>query len=141
MCLRILQRLSRRIKIMSVYNEHGTEIELFSLWKDRKVIIAFTRHMGCRFCKEQVQLLEQCQSTVLNNGDISSIIVTIGRFQDIPKFRKETEFTGEIYVDTDLHHPKCYRLLKFENGEKVLFQESTKNDKNEVKSLLPSTLV
>jgi hypothetical protein len=131
---------------MSVFDEAGITHSLFSLWEDRKVIVAFTRHMGCRFCKEQVVLLERCRKEYLSDcaagnasdsrdgsggsgadahahAHIDTLIVTIGRYTDIPKFRAETGFTGEIYVDTDLLTAKCYQLLKFENGKQVLFKD------------------
>ena len=119
---------------MSVYDEGGAVRDLFSLWRDRKVIVAFTRHMGCRFCKEQVLLLEKCRADYLAGAAVDTIIVSIGRYEDIPQFRKETDFAGEIYVDTDLESPKCFQLLQFESGKHVLFADA------EGKEILPSTL-
>lgn len=109
---------------MSVFDEGGATVQLLSLWQSRKAIVAFTRHMGCRFCKEQVLLLEMCRDKYLHSSDVVTIIVTIGRYQDIPVFRAETGFTGEIYVDTDLNSPKCYQLMRFHSGAKVLFQDA-----------------
>lgn len=111
---------------MSVYNQRGEAVDVFSLWRDRRTVVAFTRHMGCRFCKEQALLLEKCRSDYLSAADITSIIVTIGKHTDIPRFREETQFGGEIYVDTVLTEPKCFQLLKFENGKHMLFQDIDK---------------
>lgn len=119
---------------MSVYNDKGEEVSIFSLWKDRKVVVAFTRHMGCRFCKEQALLLEKCRIDYLAGEEVTTIIVSIGCYTDIPKFREETGFTGEIYVDKDLLAPKCFQLLRFENGKHVLF------DPIESENIRPQTI-
>lgn len=107
---------------MSVYDEKGREINLLSLWADRKIVCAFTRHMGCRFCKEQTNMLEKVQAQ-LNSSDVVSMIITIGSYSDIPKFRAETGFTGEIYVDTNLTAPVCYNMLNLKHGREVLFKD------------------
>lgn len=89
---------------MSVIDQEGAEHSLFSLWESRKCVVAFTRHMGCRFCKEQVAVLGSLKME-LSVADVSSIIITIGNYQDIPKFQKETQFSGDKFhlVTTSKH--------------------------------------
>ena len=111
-------------------NENGISTPLFSLWENRRVIICFARHMGCMFCKEQVAALE-FSSDKLDN-EIVSIVITVGRYNDIPKFRIETGFTGEIYVDSDLYNPTCYSRMKLNNGPSYLFESNINSDTNTV---------
>ncbi len=115
---------------MSVLDEKGREINLLSLWAERKVVCAFTRHMGCRFCKEQTNMLEKVQDQ-LNSSDIVSMIITIGKFSDIPKFRSETGFTGEIYVDKELDSPLCYRMMSLKHGRQVLLKDDGQSMREE----------
>lgn len=68
-------------------------------------------------------MLQRCRVDFLSGEDIQTVIVSIGNYKDIPRFREETGFAGEIYVDTDLMSPKCFQLLRFENGKHVLFQD------------------
>ena len=84
---------------MLVVNEEGDIIDVFSLWASRKCVVAFTRHMGCMFCKEEVAMFER-NRPVLENTDVCAIVITIGRYQDIPKFRAETAFAGEKILST-----------------------------------------
>ncbi len=103
-----------------VIDEFGNRRELFSLWLNRRVVVAFNRHMGCRFCKEQTALLENIRKDLLKKS-VESVIVTIGKYEDIPRFRSETKFQGEIYVDSTLDHPSCYELMRLANGKHCLF--------------------
>lgn len=105
---------------MSVIGADGREHEIYSLWENRKVVIAFTRHMGCRFCKEQVSMVEKIRATLIAN-DVTPIIITIGNYTDIPKFQSETHFFGEIYVDSHLDNPGSFELLKLSQGPDFLF--------------------
>ncbi len=104
----------------TVVNEFGAMVELLSIWRDRRVVVSFNRHMGCRFCKEQAAILENIRTSLLKR-DVQAIIITIGRYQDIPRFRDETKFKGEIYVDTALDHPVAFELMRLANGAQCLF--------------------
>lgn len=57
----------------------------------------------------------------LEDTQIVAIVVTIGNYKDIPRFREETSFSGEIYVDEDPHNPRCYKTLDLANGGQYLF--------------------
>lgn len=112
---------------MSVVSETGEIFELFSLWQSRRALVVFTRHMGCRFCKDQVALLEQeLLKLKLREADTSCIIITIGKYEDIPKFRQEVSFSGEIYVDSNMDKPECFDILNLKRGEDVLFEKGSK---------------
>lgn len=114
---------------MSVVNEFGESCSLVSLWSDRKVIVFFARHMGCRFCKEQVSYLGGLKEWILQlNLDVSIIVITIGNYSDIQRFKKATNFDGEVYVDVDLQQPKSYSALKLNNGTEYLFVDQPRGE-------------
>jgi peroxiredoxin len=50
------------VKLLGV---EGSPVQLFSLWKERPLVLSFTRHFGCPQCKEMVdQLIDAHQSLV-----------------------------------------------------------------------------
>lgn len=127
---------------MSVVDEKGDSLDLFSLWSTRKIVLIFTRHMGCRFCKEQVSELKKIQPTLIERG-ISVGIITVGKYEDIPRFKSENDFDGEVYVDSSLFLPECYKTMKLANGLQYLMaHDDSKSDGvgEQAKSILPETL-
>ena len=122
---------------MSVIDEQGNQRSLFSLWETRKVVLVFTRHMGCRFCKEQISELKRIQPNLEKHG-LSAGVITVGKFEDIPRFRAETQFTGEVYVDASLFAPECYKTMKLGNGAQYLFAPESTDGSTE-RQFLPET--
>ena len=98
----------------------GKSHQLVTLWENRRTVVCFTRHMGCMFCKEQVAALRSIEKDLLKN-DIVPIVITIGKYQHIPKFKEETKFEGEVYVDEKLTGARCYEVVKLHTGEDNLF--------------------
>ena len=84
-------------------NEHGRSVETSEtqvLWRDRRIVLILTRHIGCRFCRQQVSSLSQSNfAQKLQNHDISLVLVSLGKVEQIAAFRKLTNFEGEIWVD------------------------------------------
>lgn len=76
--------------------------------------------MGCRFCREQVSELKKIQPKLVKQG-LAVGIITVGKFEDIAKFKQENGFTGEVYVDSSLFYPECYKTMKLGNGMQYLF--------------------
>jgi hypothetical protein len=120
---------------MSVFDEFGAKHPLFSLWESRKLVLTFTRHMGCRFCKEQVAELLHILPK-LNEQGISAGIITVGRYEDIPRFKQENKFSGEVYVDSSLMAPECYKIMRLPNGPQFLFDLSNSKSPSD---FLPET--
>jgi peroxiredoxin len=120
---------------MSVIDEFGQTRSLISLWERRKLVLVFTRHMGCRFCKEQISELRKIQPALTKHG-ISTGVITVGSYKDIPRFKAENMFTGEVYVDTNLFAPECYKVMKLANGMEYLFAS---DHSKETKEFLPET--
>ncbi len=106
-----------------VISKDGSQLELFSLWENRKVVLAFTRHMGCRFCREQVHALQKTFAN-LQDASVMAIVITMGRYQDISRFQSETGFMGEIYVDASLEAPEWYQVMRLGRGKSLLFADT-----------------
>lgn len=123
---------------MSVIDETGKTISLVSLWERRKLVLIFTRHMGCRFCKEQVAELKKIHP-LLSKQKLSVGVITVGKYEDIPKFKLENDFNGEVYVDTNLFTPECYKIMKLGNGMDYLFEKDASKDSSGTREFLPET--
>jgi hypothetical protein len=52
-----------------VKNEEGERLNVMSLWADRKSVVCFARHFGCRFCRQQVTGLNSIYDA-LKNEDV-----------------------------------------------------------------------
>lgn len=120
---------------MSVLDECGQTRALISLWERRKLVLVFVRHMGCRFCREQISELNKVQPLLRDNG-VALGVITVGNYKDIPRFKEENMFAGEVYVDTNLFAPECYKLMKLANGMEYLFSS---DHSREEKEFLPET--
>ena len=51
-----------------VFGTDGTIIQLASLWKNRTLVLAFTRHFGCPQCKEMMDELHAAQPELEARG-------------------------------------------------------------------------
>ena len=97
---------------------------LYDIWRDRRVILAFLRHFGCRFCAQQVAALSQLAPVVerynKRNPDKQVHIVAIGfgTIKDAQSFLKLYKFKGELYVDQSA---ATYDAFKLDRGEHTIF--------------------
>ena len=53
---------------VKLLDTEGKTIQLSSLWRDKVLVLAFTRHFGCPQCKEMVDQLIDAQSTLTEKG-------------------------------------------------------------------------
>ena len=109
---------------MSVIDEDGQTRTLLSLWEQKRIVILFTRHMGCRFCREQIAEFQKIYDK-LYQCDVIPIIITIGLYTDIIRFKQENSITGMVYVDATPDHPTAYQLFRLNNGKEFLFKEDS----------------
>lgn len=70
---------------MEVQTTKGDTILLSSLWKEKPLLLAFTRHFGCPQCKEMLSKLSQ-ERTQLENAGFSMVIVTQGKRETADEF-------------------------------------------------------
>lgn len=75
----------------------GPTVKLTSLWSDRRVVICFLRHLGCRFCHQQVASLNEM---IPKLNDVTVVAVSMApSIQAAKEFVEKTKFKGEFYVD------------------------------------------
>ena len=116
-----------RISVVQVNSTSTKEVLLCDIWKDRKVILAFLRHFGCRFCAQQVSALNELLPEVKSYNEahctedqIMIAAVGFGTIEDARAFMKKWKFGGELYVDTGLNEPLAYKTFKLNAGPSYL---------------------
>jgi hypothetical protein len=88
-----------------------------------------------------VSELKKIQPDLLRQGILVGII-TVGKFEDIARFKLENNFDGEVYVDADLLAPQCYKTMKLANGLQYLFahdDSKTQGEEPKAPEYLPET--
>ncbi len=112
---------------VALVNEQKCEVAVTELWRRRRVVLAWLRHFGCRFCKQQAVAMERIRKN-LEENDVGVIVVAIGTPEQIPKFRAETGFAGDIWVDKDPDRPLSYRLMQLKRGtvEEIIYPEGAR---------------
>eukprot|EP00742_Colponemidia_sp_Colp-10_P002917 GILJ01003114.1.p1 GENE.GILJ01003114.1~~GILJ01003114.1.p1 ORF type:complete len:620 (-),score=94.09 GILJ01003114.1:95-1954(-) len=78
----------------------GTSRQITDLWADRKALVCFLRHLGCRMCEKQVKLLNAIKPQ-LDQLDVALVAITMGTPEEARVFLQQTSFEGEIYLDND----------------------------------------
>ena len=53
---------------VQVLDKDGSPIQLSSLWKDKVLVLAFTRHFGCPQCKEMMDQLFESHQALTERG-------------------------------------------------------------------------
>ena len=66
----------------------GNPVLLSSLWKERVLVLAFTRHFGCPQCKEMVDTLSNAAPEIQSNG-LGLAFVTQGTPEEANTFCEE----------------------------------------------------
>jgi len=102
---------------------HGT-VMIPSLFSHRKILLVFLRHFGCRFCRQQVHAIRECVQPVLRRNGCEVVLVALGVPAQIPAFREETGFDGEIYVDPLPDSPVAYRGFGLCGGKDRLIDDA-----------------
>eukprot|EP00939_MAST-03C_sp_MAST-3C-sp1_P002117 g2117.t1 len=112
----------------------GEERSLTSLWKDRSIVICFLRHLGCRFCRQQISTLNKIFAQ-LKKESIGLVAVSLGSVKAANEFVKRSEFQGEFYVDdsTETNVNKmneakqsfAYKMLKLKKGANLVRNKNT----------------
>lgn len=94
----------------------GQPIQLSSLWQERPLLLAFTRHFGCTQCKEMLEELANGRQQIEEAG-LSIAVVTQGTPEAATNFARQ--YAPELFLLCD---PKreSYKAFGLEKGS--LFQ-------------------
>mmetsp|Transcript_21559 Transcript_21559/g.44974 ORF Transcript_21559/g.44974 Transcript_21559/m.44974 type:complete len:607 (-) Transcript_21559:19-1839(-) len=78
----------------------GDEIEIQTLWNERKILLIFLRQLGCRWCRFQVSEIMQAGLTArLKSKGIQLVCISLGTPEQAKRWLEITNFDGELYVD------------------------------------------
>jgi peroxiredoxin len=88
-----------------VQDEAGADVRLGDVWKDRPTILAFVRHFGCVFCREQVTELNREKAKIDQQGG-QLVVVGSGTPNFVRGFREQTGFEGTVLCDPSVQSYK-----------------------------------
>jgi len=106
-----------------VLDEAGTAMMVPSLCSVRRILLVFLRHFGCRFCHQQVNAIRQLIQPHLLKHGVKTVLVSIGTPEQIAKFKSQTAFEGEIYVDPMPDAPAAYKGFGLCGGKQRIFND------------------
>lgn len=73
---------------IALQDVNGTSVQLSSLWRERAVILAFTRHFGCPQCKEMVDQLVTAAPPI-KARNLALVIITQATASEAKAFCQE----------------------------------------------------
>ena len=109
--------------------EESTPSTLYELWRDRRTIVTFLRHFGCRNCVQQIAAINTFLVPAVDRHNeshpdnaITLVAIGFGTMKDAKMFAKKYPFDGELYVDTSVVEPASYRLFSLRQNEDTIFK-------------------
>jgi peroxiredoxin len=91
---------------------NGKEIQLSSLWHDRPLVLAFSRHFGCTQCKQMLAQLVENRERIESSG-LSITVITQGTVETLPEYSKT--FAPGLYTLADPQR-LAYQAYGLERG-------------------------
>jgi len=88
------------------------EVKLSSLWGEKPLVLAFTRHFGCTQCKEMLEELVAGQEDIRNSG-LAIAIITQGTPETTALFAQEFAPGLDCFADPE---KKAYKAYGLERG-------------------------
>jgi peroxiredoxin len=95
-----------------VQDQEGADVRLGDVWKDKPTILAFVRHFGCVFCREQVTELNREKAKIEGAGG-QLVVVGSGTPNFVRGFREQTGFEGQVLCDPSV---STYREAGMKRG-------------------------
>src|ERR1700675_4099680 len=93
--------LAAALAQLTVQDEAGAAVSFRGLWAERTVVLAFVRHLGCIFCRQQVAGLSKRLPEIERRG---GTLVGVGpaKPEHNKGFRESTGYQGALFVDPAL---------------------------------------
>ena len=107
---------NRKAPDMTLQKPSGEAIQLSSLWAQKPLLLAFTRHFGCTQCKEMLDELTAGKETIEKAG-LGIAVIMQGTPEASAEFAKQ--FAPGLFVLADPER-KAYQAYGLERGN--LFQ-------------------
>src|SRR5258705_1214338 len=89
--------LAAALRQMTVLDEPGTGVSLGGFWVKRPVVLAFVRHLGCIFCRQQIARLSKRLPEIERRGG-TLVVVGPAKPEHIKGFRDSTGYQGALFV-------------------------------------------
>ena len=90
----------------------GQSSTLSRHWRERPLLLAFTRHLGCAFCREQLLDLKDHWAS-FQDGDVQVLGVTMRPIEATSEFRRQLDLPFELIADPQR---TVYRAYGAERG-------------------------
>ncbi|XP_025278875.3 peroxiredoxin-like 2C [Canis lupus dingo] len=110
------QPLSAAVAELPVLDASGRRVPFGALFRERRAVVVFVRHFLCYICKEYVEDLAKIPKSVLQEADITLIVIGQSSYHHIEPFCKLTGYSHEIYVDPER---EIYKKLGMKRGEGI----------------------
>ncbi|KAI4349217.1 hypothetical protein L6164_009837 [Bauhinia variegata] len=105
------------LETVKVFDLKGNEVSIPDLWKDRKAVVAFSRHFGCVLCRKRADYLAS-KKALMDAAGVALVLIGPGSVDQANVFADQTKFQGEIYADPTY---SSYEALKFVSGFSTTF--------------------
>ena len=106
--------------------------QLWDLWSQQKVVLCFTRHLGCRFCQQRLKQLDSIKDDLEKcDPPVKLIAISMGSVEQGKEILRLTNFRGELFVDTSStgntteNQAKSYQKFSLKRGKDVIFNKNT----------------
>jgi len=100
-----------------VLDHLGETVMIPTLFSHRRILVVFLRYFGCRFCRQQVRAIREGIQPALRRCGVEVVFVAVGTPKQIPKFREDTGWDGEVYVDPRPDAPVAYQGFRLCGGQ------------------------
>lgn len=107
---------NRNAPDLTLQTPSGETVQLSSLWAEKPLLLAFTRHFGCTQCKEMLEELTAGKESIEKAG-LGIVVVMQGSPEETGEFAKK--FAPGLFVLADPER-KAYQAYGLERGN--LFQ-------------------
>eukprot|EP01062_Namystynia_karyoxenos_P062101 TRINITY_DN55028_c0_g1_i1.p1 TRINITY_DN55028_c0_g1~~TRINITY_DN55028_c0_g1_i1.p1 ORF type:complete len:625 (+),score=168.33 TRINITY_DN55028_c0_g1_i1:119-1876(+) len=102
----------------AVLDDQGKRHMLLDVWKSRRIVAVFLRHVGCRFCRQLTagaltlrSRLRELAAADESVEPVEVVLFTLSAPADIAPWRELTGWDGEVYVDPDPFNSKIHRFF------------------------------
>ncbi len=117
---------------VEVFDADGKPVRLSHYWQGGLTALVFMRHVGCIFCREQVQDLRD-NAAALEAAGLSVVVLTPDRPSRARKFVEEYRVPFPTLTDPDRNAYRAYGLMDGSFGQLVnrrIFTEGVKATMN-----------
>jgi len=131
-----MSSMTEETEMLVVRVSDGVPLSLQTVWQERRMVLVFLRHLGCRFCLEQTDaIVKTALARRLKEFGIDFALVSLGSLEQARQWQEQTGYSGELYVDpttsgspadVDQAGSKTYRTFRLQRGKQVIHNDHTK---------------